>query len=92
MAEKKLTDEQIKTNLEKMKTNTFGRTIRQILDEAIESLNKLDTVQPDPNTETMSNVVLGRMMAITHMRALRKAITENLAKKDNSDTIASEYE
>lgn len=90
--EKKLTDEQIKTNLEKMKTNIYGKTIRQILDTAMESLNKLETVQPDPVNETMSSVVLGRLMAIAHIRALKKGLTEDLAKKEGGAIIEGEYE
>ncbi len=92
MTERKLTEEQLKSNLEKLAKSTPGRAMRQILDQNIEMLDKVTNLQADPDEKNMAALVAGRHYAIHILKVLRKSITEDLAKKDNSDNIKSEYE
>lgn len=88
----KLSDKQMENYMEKMKTNMFGRAIKQKIDQSIENLNSVHTIQDTDSEENMASVVLARKMAMHFMLRLKQELTEDLADKKKCDTIQSEYE
>ncbi len=92
MEERKLTQEQVDSNLDKLQKNTMGRAMRQLIDDNIEMLDKVSNFPAEPKNESMAVTVMSRQMAIHLLRVFKKRITEDLAKPEDNANIKSEYE